>query len=80
MRFFLPLALLALVPACALTDKDLCPESRNLHCTTTPDCTRDTARGCKTCQCSSAYPSAPYSPMAPPNDPGRVPDPTIPPR
>ena len=66
--------------ACAMTDKDLCPESQGMHCATTPDCTRDSARGCRVCQCGNPYPSAPYSPARSPNDPARVPDPTLPPR
>ena len=36
---------LLLAPACAMNDKDLCPESRGIRCATTPDCTRDSARG-----------------------------------
>ena len=71
---------LLLAPACAMTDKDLCPESQGIHCATAPDCTRDSARGCRVCQCGNPYPTAPYSPVRAPNDPGRVPDPTLPPR
>ena len=36
---------LLLAPACAMNDKDLCPESQGIHCATAPDCTRDSARG-----------------------------------
>ena len=71
---------LFLAAACAMNDKDLCPESQGMHCATAPDCTRDSARGCRVCQCGNPYPTAPYSPMRSPNDPGRVPDPTLPPR
>ena len=71
---------LLLAPACAMTDKDLCPESQGIHCATAPDCTRDSARGCRVCQCGNPYPTAPYSPVRSPNDPGRVPDPALPPR
>jgi hypothetical protein len=71
---------LLLGPGCAMTDKDLCPESQGLRCATTPDCSRDAARGCRVCQCTSPYQTAPYTPVRAPNDPGRVPDPTLPPR
>ena len=71
---------LLLAPACAMTDKDLCPESQGMHCATAPDCTRDAARGCRVCQCGNPYPTAPYSPVRAPTDPGRVSDPTLPPR
>ena len=71
---------LLLVPACAMNDKDLCPESQALRCATAPDCTRDSARGCRVCQCGNPYPTAPYSPVRSPNDPGRVPDPSLPAR
>jgi hypothetical protein len=71
---------LLVAPGCAMTDKDLCPESQGLPCATTPDCSRDAARGCRVCQCTSPYQAAPYSPLRAPNDPGRVPDPSLPPR
>lgn len=71
---------LLLGPACAMTDKDLCPESQGMRCAIAPDCTRDSTRGCRVCQCGSPYPTAPYSPVRGPSDPGRVPDPNFPPR
>ena len=71
---------LALAPSCAMNDKDLCPESQGMRCATVPDCTRDSARGCRVCQCGNPHPTAPYTPVRPPNDPGRVTDPMLPPR
>jgi hypothetical protein len=71
---------LLLASACAMNDKDLCPESQGTRCATAPDCTRDSARGCRVCQCGNPYPTSPYSPVRSPNDPARVPDPTLSPR
>ena len=62
---------LALAPACAMSDKDLCPESKGMHCATTPDCTRDSTRGCRVCQCGNPYSPAPYNPVRSPSDPAR---------
>ncbi|MGZ3478736.1 MAG: hypothetical protein ACXU81_00205 [Myxococcaceae bacterium] len=64
---------LALAPACAMNDKDLCPESKGMHCATTPDCTRDSTRGCRVCQCGNPYSPAPYNPVRSPSpsDPAR---------
>ena len=45
-----------------MNDKDLCPESQGMRCATTPDCTRDSARGCRVCQCGNPYPTAPVHP------------------
>ena len=67
---------LGLASACAMNDKDLCPESKGIHCATAPDCTHDSARGCRICQCGSPYSPAPYNPVRPPNDPARGTDPT----
>jgi hypothetical protein len=67
---------LALAPACAMNDKDLCPESKGIHCATAPDCTHDSARGCRVCQCGSPYSPAPYNPVRAPSDPARGTDPT----
>ncbi|HVP62997.1 MAG TPA: hypothetical protein VMT11_20745 [Myxococcaceae bacterium] len=80
MRTRLLVLLLALAPGCAMNDKDLCPESQGMRCATAPDCVRDAARGCRVCQCGNPYSTAPVTPMRAPNDPGRVPDPTLPPR
>ena len=71
---------LLLAPACAMNEKDLCPESQGMRCATAPDCTRDSTRGCRVCQCGNPYPTAPYTPVRAPNDPGRAPDPSLPPR
>ncbi|HVE85845.1 MAG TPA: hypothetical protein VND93_23480 [Myxococcales bacterium] len=43
-------------------DRTLCPESQDLVCLTAPSCTMDESRGCRVCQCSSAYgPTRPES-------------------
>ena len=73
-RSLLALAI-ALAPACAMNDKDLCPESRGLRCVTGTDCSRDNARGCSVCRCSTPYPTGPDTPMRAPTDPGRPGDP-----
>jgi len=66
---------------CAPNEKDLCPESKGLRCASGTDCSRDRARGCSVCSCSNPYPTAPYTPMRAPADPGRAGDPTnFPPR
>jgi len=67
---------LGLAPGCAMNDKDLCPESKGIRCATAPDCTRDSARGCRVCQCGSPYSTAPYNPARAPSDPARGTDPT----
>jgi len=36
-------------------DRTVCPESQDLICLTAPTCTMDEARGCRVCQCSTAF-------------------------
>jgi len=78
MRRLLALLPLALLLGCALNEAGLCPESQGLRCVTGTDCTSDRARGCRVCQCSNPYPTAPYSPMREPAQTGRVTDPSQP--
>jgi hypothetical protein len=78
MRRLLALLPLALVLGCALNESGLCPESKGLRCVTGTDCTSDSARDCRVCQCSNPYPTAPYSPMRDPATTGRVTDPSQP--
>jgi len=54
--------LLALLPlaACAhmqplTNDKTVCPEYRSLTCASAPECSMDSARGCRVCQCSRSH-------------------------
>jgi hypothetical protein len=35
-------------------NKTVCPEYRNMHCMTAPECSFDQTRGCFVCQCSPA--------------------------
>jgi hypothetical protein len=55
---------LALLSGCAhfVNDTSVCPESRDLHCLTPPECSLDDARGCRICQCSPAGFVPPPSP------------------
>jgi len=65
---------------CATNDAGLCPESKGLRCVAGTDCSNDSSRGCRVCQCSSALsPSPPaYNPMRDPASTGRVTDPSQP--
>jgi hypothetical protein len=78
-RLLLALPLLWL-SGCALNESGVCPESKGLRCVAGTDCSNDSSRGCRVCQCSSALsPSPPpYNPMHDPASTGRVTDPSQP--
>ncbi len=35
-------------------NQSVCPEYRDIHCATAPECSMDPARGCEVCQCRPA--------------------------
>ena len=76
-RLLIALSLVGVL-GCALNESGLCPESKGIRCVTGTDCASDAARGCRVCQCSNPYPTAPYSPMREPAPTGRVTDPSQP--
>jgi hypothetical protein len=53
---FVMLALALSAVACATLQKNqsVCPEFRDIHCATSPECSMDPARGCEVCQCRPA--------------------------
>jgi hypothetical protein len=52
------------------SNESVCPEFRELHCMTAPECSMDPKRGCEVCQCRPAAADA-EGKLPPPASPDR---------